>query len=64
MSKSFSKTLNFCFNSDDLNDNYELTTELFSKIVNKHAPPKKKFLCGNQVPFNTNYVRLCMIEVD
>ena len=42
---------NFCFNSDDPNDNYELITDLFSKIVNKHAPRKKKFLRDNQEPF-------------
>ena len=45
------KNKNFYFNSDDPNDNYELITDLFSKIVNKHAPLKKKFLRDNQVPF-------------
>ena len=49
MSKSFSKT--FCFNSDYANENYELNTDLFSKIVNKHAPLKKKFLRSNQAHF-------------
>ena len=38
------KNTNFYFNSDDPNKNYELITDLFSKIVNKHAPLKKKFL--------------------
>ena len=37
------KNTNFCFNPDDPNNNYELTKDLFSKIVNKHAPLKKKF---------------------
>ena len=35
------KNINFCFNSDDPNEKYELITDLFSKIVNKHAPLKK-----------------------
>ena len=38
------KNTNFCFNSDDPNENYELITDLFSKIVNKHAPLKKKHM--------------------
>ena len=32
------RNANFCFNWDDLNDIYELITDLFSKIVNKHPP--------------------------
>ena len=35
------KNINFCFNSDDPNEKYELITDLFSKIINKHAPLKK-----------------------
>ena len=54
MSKSFLKTLKiqtYVFNSDDANNNYELVTDLFSKIVNKQAPLKKKFFTGNQASF-------------
>ena len=42
------KNTNFCFNSDDPDDKHELITNLFSKIINKHAPLKKKFLRDNQ----------------
>ena len=35
------KNTKYCFNSDDPSDNYELVRDLFSKIVNKHAPPKQ-----------------------
>ena len=35
------KNTNFCFNTDDPNENYELITDLFSKIVSEHAPLKK-----------------------
>ena len=41
---------NFWFESDNLSHNYELITDLFSKIVSKYAPLEKKFLRGNQVP--------------
>ena len=41
------KNKSFYFNSDDPNDNYELITDLFSKIVNKDAPLKKKFVRVN-----------------
>ena len=44
------KNTNFCFNSDDPNENYELITDLFPKFLNKHAPLKKKFLRRNQAP--------------
>ena len=51
------KNAKFCFNSDDPNDNYELITDLFSEIVNKHAPLKKKFFRDNQVPFINKELR-------
>ena len=41
------------FNSDDANENYELITNIFSNIVEKHAPLKKKFSRGNQARFIT-----------
>ena len=56
------KNTNFCFNSDDPNDNYELITDLFSKIVNKHAPLKKKFLRGNQAPFINKELRKAIYD--
>ena len=42
------KNIDFIFNSDNPNENYELITKVFSNIVEKHAPLKKKFLKGNQ----------------
>ena len=51
------KNINFCFNHDDPKKNYELITDLFSKIVNKHATLKKKFLRGNQAPFVNKELR-------
>ena len=56
------KNTNFCFNSDDPNENYELITDLFSKIVNKHAPLKKKFLRGNQAPFINKELRKAIYD--
>ena len=56
------KNTNFCFNSDDPNDNFELITELFSKIVNKHAPLKKKFLRDNQAPFMNKELRKAIYD--
>ena len=51
------KNTDFRFNSDDPNENYELLTNVFSNIVEKHAPLKRKFLRGNQAPFMTNEFR-------
>ena len=51
-----------CFNSDDPNESYELITDLFSKIVNKHAPLKKKFLRGNQAPFINKELRKAIYD--
>ena len=44
------KNINFCFNSDDSNEKYELITDLISKIINKHASLKKIILRGKQAP--------------
>ena len=51
------KNADFRFNSDNQNENYELITNAFSNIVENHAPLKKKFLRGNQVPFMTKEFR-------
>ena len=56
------KNTNFCFNPDDPNENFELITGLFSKIVNKHAPLKKKFLRGNQAPFINKELRKAIYD--
>ena len=49
------------------NENYELITDVFSNIIEKHAPLKDTFLRGNQAPFMTKEFRkaICtVIEVD
>ena len=51
------KNTDFRFNSDNPNENYELIANIFSNIVEKHAPLKKKFLRGNQAPFMTKEFR-------
>ena len=51
------KSTDLIFSSDDPNENYELITNVFSNIVEKHAPLKKKFLRGNQAPFMTKEFR-------
>ena len=51
------KNTDFIFNSDNPNENYELITNVFSNIVEKHPPLKKKFLRGNQAPFMTKEFR-------
>ena len=51
------KNTDFIFNSDNPNENYELITNLFSNIIEKHAPLKKKFLRENQAPFITKELR-------
>ena len=40
-----------------MNENYELITNVFSNIVEKHVSLKKKFLRGNQAPFMTKEFR-------
>ena len=56
------KNTNFCFNSDNPNENYELITDLFSKIINKHAPLKKKFLRGIEAPFLNKELRKAIYD--
>ena len=43
--------VNFGFFKNDPNQNYNLLTNKFLGIVNKHAPLKKKFVSGNNAPF-------------
>ena len=56
------KNTMFCFNLDDPKENYELITDLFSKIVNKHTPLKKKFLRGNKPPFINKELRKAIYD--
>ena len=55
------KNTNFCFNTDDPNESYELITDLFSKIVSEHAP-LKKLLRGNQAPFINKELRKAIYD--
>ena len=45
------KEANFDCLKNDPNQNYNLLTNKFLGIVNKHAPLKKKFVRGNNAPF-------------
>ena len=56
------KNTSLCFNSDDPNDNYELITDLSSKIINKRAPLKTKFLRGNQATFINKELRTAIYD--
>ena len=59
------KNTDSIFNSDNPNKNYELITDVFSNIAEKHAPLKKRFLRGNQAPFITKqYAKQYIIELD
>ena len=58
------KNTSVCFNSDDPHGNNELTTDFFSKIVNKHAPLKKKLLRGKQAPFINKQFRKTVYDRD
>ena len=51
------KNTDFIFISDNRNENYEVITDVFSSIVEKHAPLKKGLLRGNQTPFITKEFR-------
>ena len=42
---------NFDFFKNDPNQNYNLLTDKFLGLANKHAPLKKKFVRGNNAPF-------------
>ena len=46
-----SQKANFDFLKNDPNQNYNLLTDKFLGIVNKHAPLKKKFVRGNNASF-------------
>ena len=48
---------NFSFKTNDANENYFLLTDKFSKIVDKHAPLKRKVLRGNHAPFINKELR-------
>ena len=43
--------------TDDPNENYRLITDTFNKIVERHAPLKKRFFRGNQAPFMNKELR-------
>ena len=45
------KKANFDFFKNDFNQNYNLLTDKFLGIVNKHVPLKKKFVRGSNAPF-------------
>ena len=47
----------FSLQSDDPNNNYSFLTREFSKIVEKHAPLRKKFIRGNHAPFMNKELR-------
>ena len=69
-----SQKANFDFFKNDPNQNYNLFTNKFLGIVNKHAPLKKKIVRGNKAPFMNRefqkeiYVRIrlrnkCSVEL-
>ena len=47
----------FSWQSDDPSKNYSFLTTEFSKIVEKHAPLRKKFIRGNHTPFINKELR-------
>ena len=47
----------FSLQSDDPDENYSFLTREFSKIVDKHAPLRKKFIRGNHAPFMNKELR-------
>ena len=51
------KNCDFSLKTDNPNESYDLLTNTFINIVNKHAPLKKKFRRGNQAPFMTGNLR-------
>ena len=44
------KETNFELSTDDPNENYLFINDTFIKFVERHAPLKKRFVRGNQVP--------------
>ena len=51
------KEADFSFASSNPDENYSVLTNVFSNIVNKHAPLKKKILRGNDAPFMNKELR-------
>ena len=47
----------FLTSGDDPNKKYDTLTNVFKKVVEKHAPLKKKVLRGNHAPFITKNLR-------
>ena len=47
----------FSLQSDDPNENYSFLTKESSKIVEKHAPLRKKFIRDNHAPFMNKELR-------
>ena len=45
------KEADFSFKTSNPDENYSVLTNVFSNIVNIHAPLKKKILRGNDAPF-------------
>ena len=43
-------------------NSYDLFTETFKNVVDHHAPLKKKFVCGYDVPFMTKHLRKAIMN--
>ena len=51
------KEAEFSFKTSNPGENYSVLTNVFSNIVNIHAPLKKKILRGNDAPFTNKELR-------
>ena len=51
------KEADFSFKASNPDENYLVLTNVFSNIVNKHAPLQKKILRGNDAPFMNKELR-------
>ena len=51
------KEADFSFKTSNPDENYSVLTNVFSNIVNIHAPLKKKILRGNDAPFMNKELR-------
>ena len=51
------KETNFELSTIDPNENYRFITDTFIKIVERHAPLKKRLVRGNQAPFMNKELR-------
>ena len=51
------KNCDFSLKIDKPNDNYDILTNTFINVVDKHTTLKKKFISGNQAPFMTRNLR-------